>query len=86
MCDDRGIVVKLVASPYYVDYINSIDGFKEWKFTFISSLPDPSLFYDYTASLEGAQSFADVIHINRSGSATLLKQMLQDGVFGEIVE
>jgi len=81
VCREEGIEVRLIASPYLPNFRNNLLNYDQWVNRFKSELPSKTVFFDFTDSLESAESFADVVHINRAGSLILLEEMIEANVF-----
>ncbi len=81
LCRDEGISLRLVATPYLPAFRNGITDFDTWVADFRVALPGDVRFYDLSESLTSNEYFADVLHINRSGSVLLLEEMIEEGVF-----
>jgi hypothetical protein len=83
LCEEQGIEVKLIISPYFPKYAEALTDFAAWKTALQNQLPQPGILYDFSTSLTDYRSFADILHINLAGSARLLEQMKENGLFVE---
>jgi hypothetical protein len=73
------ITVKLVMSPYFPAYAERITNMSDWlsQIELASGLP----VLDYSKTVTDPYGFSDRRHMNPQGSAILLEQMIQEGVF-----
>lgn len=81
VCDERGIELRLIASPYLPEFRQNLTQYDEWVGQFRAELQQSNNFYDLTNVLESSHDYADVLHINRRGSDALLELMIASGVF-----
>lgn len=80
MCEEIGVDLKLVASPYLPELRDNLNSYDMWRDRFTSELPNPDMFYDYTQKLRDFSYFADPLHMNRKGGSELLQIMIKDQV------
>jgi hypothetical protein len=81
VCYERGIELRLIASPYLPEFRQNLIHYDEWVSHFRAELQQPNDFYDFTNTLDSSDYYADVLHINRRGSDALLELMMASGVF-----
>jgi hypothetical protein len=81
ICDGIGADLKLVASPYLPGLRDNLISYDMWRDRFISELPNPDMFHDYTQEIRDFRYFADPLHMNQRGSRELLQIMIEDQVF-----
>jgi hypothetical protein len=80
-CDELKITVRLVISPYLPSYIEQIDDYSEWKRFIQREIGKNLSIKDYSTAIRNIAAFADLRHLNITGSRLLLPIMLKDGLF-----
>ena len=81
ICEEIGIDLKLVASPYLPGLRDNLSAYDIWRDRFMSKLPNPNMFHDYTDKLDDFSYFSDPLHINHKGASKFLQIMIVDQVF-----
>ena len=81
MCEGIGADLKLVASPYLPGLRDKLNSYDMWRDRFISELPNPDMFHDYTQNVRDFSYFADPLHMNQKGSRKFLQIMIEDQLF-----
>jgi hypothetical protein len=76
---ENNIRLKLVASPFYPDFVKKIVNFKEFKkrVEATSGLP----LYDYIEAVQDPNGFGDYQHVNINGAKIYIDKMKADGIF-----
>ncbi len=79
--DSKNIRIRLIISPYWKDYKNSIVNFESWKAALKKSAGRHYI-YDYSEVFnEYPAYFNDIVHLNATGANNFVKILLKDNVF-----
>ena len=79
-CLSESIELKVILAPYLPAYAQKIRNLDEWKQAIDRSLSNGTVM-DCSRCVEGSESFADWVHLNRSGSKVLLDTLLKANYF-----
>jgi len=79
--DQKKIPIKLVIGPYIKGYTEQLENYQQWKTAVQEAVGNDHQIYDFSNSIENELNFADMVHLNRSGSVEFLQQLKGAGFF-----
>lgn len=79
LANSKGSQIELVINPYYVPFLNRIEGLDALK-TSVEAGTQLKV-HDYRALIKEESYFGDYQHPNKAGAEKMLDQMIADGLF-----
>ena len=81
MLKERGIPIRLLISPYLLEFIEAFPHFDDWKRDLQAAVGEQFPIWDYSRKITDWKEFADSLHMNRQGNRTLFKMLNESGFY-----